>query len=106
MIPDNSIWGKCAYSDPKKKQEALRFMAELERAGAVRTALPVGNYDEFYLHTPGTTEQKTIQGERYEYPFVYTYAGDDAVLQEIMHAFRDQLKITIKTTKGKVMVNE
>lgn len=46
-----------------------------------------------------------IQGERYQYPFVYSYSGDTAVLQEVMNSFRDKLKITLKTTKGEVLAN-
>jgi len=105
IIPDHVIWGKCEYVEPKKKQDALHFMKALEDAGAGKTMLPVGNYDEFYLHNIGTTEQKVIQGDHYEYPFVYSYGGDAAVLQEIMNAYRDKLKITLKNTKGQVFYN-
>ncbi len=105
LIPENAIWGKCEYKDVKQKQDALKFMAELEKAGAVKTLLPVGNYDEFYLHSPGVTEPKTLPGDRYEYPFVYHYVGDAAVLQEIMNAFRDRLKISLRTTKGETYTN-
>jgi hypothetical protein len=105
LIPANCIWGLSEYTDPKKKAEALKFMAALESAGAKKTSLPVGNYDEFYLHTAGTTEQKMIQGERYQYPFVYFYSGDTAVLQEVINSFRDKLKITLKTTRGEVLAN-
>lgn len=105
LIPNNTVWGKCEYTDPKRKQDALRFMAELQKAGAQLTQLPIGNYDEFYLHTPGTTEPKTVQGDRFEFPFVYSFAGDAGVLREIMNSFREQLKITLKTSKGQVFVN-
>jgi hypothetical protein len=105
LIPENAIWGKCMYNDVKQQQVALQFMAELAQAGAVKTQLPAGSYDEFYLHRPGVTEPKMLAGDRYEFPFVYHYVGDAVVLHEIMNAFRDRLKISLRTTKGETYTN-
>jgi hypothetical protein len=105
LIPDDVVWGKCEYVDAKLKAEANSFLGEMEKAGAKKTNLPVGSYDEFYLHYPGSTDPKLIQGDHYEYPFVYGFTGDLAVVQEIMNAFRGKIKITVKNTKGQVLTN-
>lgn len=104
-IPAGTVWGKCEYVEPSKKAVALKFMAELEKAGALKSQLPVGNYDEFYLHTVGTTTEKSIKGERFEFPFVYSYNGSLMPLQEIANGFRKDLKITLKNDKGEVLGN-
>lgn len=105
MIPEGTIWGKCVYNAANLKEDAKRFMAELQKAGCTLTQIPAGNYSEFYLHQPGITEQKVIQGDRYEYPFVFAYKGDILVLSEIMNGFRETLQITLKDLNGKVVQN-
>lgn len=105
QIPAATIWGKCEYTNHAKKETALKFMAEMEKAGAVKTKLPVGNYDEFYLHTVGTTTEKSVKAEHFEFPFVYSYKGSLLPLQEIANGFRDDLKITLKNDKGEVVKN-
>ena len=105
LIPEGVIWGKCVYAEAKAKEHAKKFMAEMQKAGCTLTQIPAGNYSEFYLHQAGVTEQKVIQGERYEYPFVYAYTGDVLVLNEIMNSFRENLQITLKDLNGKVLTN-
>lgn len=105
LIPEGVIWGKCEYEEAKDKEVVKKFMADMLKGGCSITQIPAGNYSEFYLHQPGVTEQKVIQGERYEYPFVYAYSGDVLVLNEIMNAYRDQLQITLKDLSGKVLTN-
>jgi hypothetical protein len=105
MIPGGTIWGKCEYTSKEKKAKALKLMADLEKAGATKTALPIGNYDEFYLHTVGTTDEKSIKGERFEYPFVYSFNGDMASLQQILNGYSSDIKVTLKNDKGEVFRN-
>lgn len=105
LIPGGTIWGKCEYGDAKSKVKAQKFMSDLEKVGARKTMLPAGNYDEFYLHQPGVTEQKTVKGESFEYPFVYSFSGGLAPLQELMNGYRGDLKITLKNDKGETLRN-
>ncbi|MFN8394378.1 MAG: hypothetical protein U0176_06870 [Bacteroidia bacterium] len=105
MIPGGTLWGKCEYTEERKKALAERFMADLEKAGARKTALPPGNYDEFYLHQPGAAQPKSIKGEAWEYPFVFSYIGGMEPLLELANGYRSDLKITLKNDKGVVMRN-
>ena len=99
VIPANSIWGVCAYEDPHMKAEAEKFMDEMLNAGAQPTEIPAGNYGEFYLHYDGKTGEKVLSRDKYEYPFVFSYTGDVGALREVMNAFRDKLRITLKKHK-------
>ena len=105
MIPAGTVWGKCEYTEIAKIETATKFFADLEKAGAIKTKLPVGNYDEFYLHTVGTTSEKSIKGERFEFPFVLSYNGSLMPLREIANSYRNELKITLKNDKGEVLSN-
>lgn len=105
VIPGNSIWGKCKYTDPYEKPVAEKFMKDLLAAGAVQTELAAGNYGDFYLHYPGEALEKVINDKQYEFPFVYTYTGDTAVLQEVMNAYKGRLKINLKTSAGQEFKN-
>ncbi len=105
MIPAGTVWGKCEYSEVAKIETATKFFADLEKAGAMKTKLPIGNYDEFYLHTVGTTSEKSIKGERFEFPFVFSYQGSLLPLKEIANGYRKDLKITLKNDKGEILSN-
>lgn len=105
MIPPGTLWGKCEYTYERKKAVAERFMADLEKAGARKTALPPGNYDEFYLHQPGAAQPKSIKGESWEYPFVFSYIGGMEPMLELANAYRNDLKVTLKNDAGVVMRN-
>jgi hypothetical protein len=105
VIPDSSIWGKCMYSDPYEKPVAEKFMKDLLAAGAAQTQLSAGNYGDFYLHYPGEALEKVINNKQYEFPFIYTYTGDSAILLEIMNAYKDRLKIILKTSTGQEFKN-
>lgn len=105
LIPAQSIWGICSYSAPEKKAEALAFMKALEAAGATPTQLAVGNYDDFYLHTTGATEEKIIRDDLYEYPFIYHYAGDPGDFADLLQAYKGKLEISLKDAKGGLQKN-
>lgn len=105
LIPANTVWGICAYADPAKKAEARKFMAEMQKAGAQKAAIAAGNYGEFYLHHDGATSEKVVKGDQYEYPFVYSFAGDMAALKEVASAYRDKVRVTLKNSKGEVFQN-
>lgn len=105
VIPENSIWGLCMYTDPYEKPVAEKFMKDLLAAGAINTELPAGNYGDFYLHYPGEALEKVINDKQYEFPFIYTFTGDTAVLEEVMNAYKDRLQIKFKTSAGKQFKN-
>lgn len=105
LIPAQSVWGMCSYTRPEGKKDALAFMKAMEAAGAVLTQLPVGNYDDFFLHTVGRTEEKILRDDLYEFPFIYQYAGDPEDFAEIVQSFKGKLEITLKDSKGGLVKN-
>ncbi|MEM6270476.1 MAG: hypothetical protein AAF998_13620 [Bacteroidota bacterium] len=100
IIPDNSIWGLCRYTSAYDKAVAEKFMSDLQAAGARKTELPPGNYGDFYLHHAGEALEKVTGDDEYEYPFVYSFSGDLALVKEVMNAYRERLQLSIKTSLG------
>lgn len=105
LIPKSTIWGKCEYSDSMAIDKAQQLFSQLEQLGAKKSQLPIGKYEDFYLHEVGTTQPKTLAANRFEFPFVYHYSGSLSPLQEILNGFRSDLKVTLKTCKGDVIRN-
>lgn len=105
LIPNNGIWGVVQYNTPEQRAEVQRFMSALEAAGATRTQLPAGNYDDFYLHQAGTTQEKVVSPTQYEYPYVYQYSGDPAALRGVLESFRGRVQATLNTSDGYVYKN-
>lgn len=100
LIPAQSIWGVSSYTSPERKADALTFMRELEARGATLTQLAVGDYEDFYLHNTGRTEEKMVRADLYEYPFVYHYTGDIRALEALINAYKGKLNITLKDSRG------
>jgi|GEM_PF-5018119 hypothetical protein len=105
LIPSNSVWGVCSYTRPEQRDLALKFMKELEAAGAQPTNLPAGNYDDFYLHETGKTQEKEVARSRYEFPFVYNFSGNLEVVKEILNSYQGKLDITYLNSRGLAIRN-
>ncbi|MCB9232547.1 MAG: hypothetical protein H6581_12830 [Bacteroidia bacterium] len=89
-IPKGTVWGKLEYNTENQREVASSFLQDLEKEQCEITDLKEGNYGEFYLRTSGRQIERKVEGEGWEMPFVYHYAGEF-----------ERLKILVKMYAGK-----
>jgi hypothetical protein len=105
LIPAETIWGTCTYKVPGQKADALAFMESLLAAGATKGQFPAGEYEGFYLHSVGQTEEKVLAADRHEYPFVFHYSGDASTLAPLLQPYQGKIDITLRDAKGRLYRN-
>ncbi len=97
-IPEGTIWGTCKF-DKVKRNTAGKLMEELEKAGAERINLPLGNYGEFNVHSQSRFFEITDEKQTETY-FHFKYKGDFGILREVTSQYREDVYIEIRDLNG------
>jgi len=99
-VPPGTIWGWIGWGPDDQSARAQAFLDSLALVGAQPTRPLPGDYEYFQVDALGQIGLPGSYGFYFLRPFLFHYAGDPALLADVLKAFGDPLWIALYDDRG------